>query len=73
MFISLTPKSFYLQNSFEDRRVRFASSYCLILFSDLHRTPLKSGLKPFASFQKGFVKIKEIFQLIGRERLKFKR
>jgi hypothetical protein len=28
---------------------------------------LKSGLKPLASFQKGFVKIREIFQPIGRE------
>jgi hypothetical protein len=38
-----------------------------MLFSDLHRTQLKSGLKPLASFQKGFVKIREIFQPIGRE------
>jgi hypothetical protein len=44
-----------------------------MLFSDLHRTLLKSGLKPLISFKKGFVKIWEMFQPIGREVLKFKR
>jgi hypothetical protein len=37
------------------------------LFSDLHGTLLKIGLKPLASFQKGFVKIRETVQPMGRK------
>ncbi len=44
-----------------------------MLSSDLHRTFLESGLKPLAAFQKGFVKIWEMFQPIGRKGSKFKR
>jgi hypothetical protein len=44
-----------------------------MLFSDLHRTLFKSSLKPLASFQKGFIKIPELFQPKGRKGLKFKR
>jgi hypothetical protein len=44
-----------------------------MLFTDLHRTLLKSGLKLLASFQKGYVKIREMFQPIRIEGLKFKR
>jgi hypothetical protein len=33
---------------------------------------LKGGLKPLASFQKGFGKIREMFQPIGRRESKFK-
>jgi hypothetical protein len=53
--------------------VGFPSSYWLMLFSDLHRTLLKSDLKLLASFQKGFLKIRKMFQPIGREGLQFKR
>jgi hypothetical protein len=38
-----------------------------MLFLDLHITLLKSGLMPLASFLKGFVKIREMIQPIGRE------
>jgi hypothetical protein len=34
---------------------------------------VKSGLEPLAAFQKGFVKIREMFQPIGRKGSKFKR
>jgi hypothetical protein len=44
-----------------------------MLFWDLHRTLLKSGLEPLASFQEDFVKMWEMFQPIGRKILKFKR
>jgi hypothetical protein len=31
------------------------------------------GLQPLAAFQRGFVKVREMFQLIGRKGSKFKR
>jgi hypothetical protein len=39
---------------------------------DLHRTLLKSGGQLLAAFQKIFAKIWEMYQPIGRKRLKFK-
>jgi hypothetical protein len=39
---------------------------------DLHRTLLKNGKQLLAAFQKSFAKIREKYEPIGRESLKFK-
>jgi hypothetical protein len=39
----------------------------------VNRTLFQSSLKPLASFQKGFIKIPEMFHPKGRKGLKFKR
>jgi hypothetical protein len=67
----LTLKLLNLPNSFEDSRVQFPSSYWLVNFSNLHRRIWKSGKPPLAAFQKSFVKIREMYQPVGRKRLKF--
>jgi hypothetical protein len=54
-------------------RVLLPSFYWLIHFSDLHRTLLKNVRQLLAAFQKGFVKIREMYQPIGRQGLKFKK
>ncbi len=60
-----------LQNSFEDRRVLLPSSYWLIKFSNLHRTLLMGGRQLLVAFQNSFVKIREVYEPIGRQRFKF--
>jgi hypothetical protein len=41
--------------------MQFPSSYWLIYFLALHRTLLKSDRQLLANFQKGFVKIQEMY------------